>query len=268
MGLRPDAQRSVPPSRLPNRAVDERPQDLSPDANEGGGGSDAGSLGCRPSASPGARVERRVSSLAGRCSGVRTPGRIARTFPIPTARVVPQAAGMEVLLCTGFDNRNTRFAGTSSPLTDSNRRPPPYHGGFPRGRPDAGSRSTWRLPLGFGKYKAVEATRPESPRLDPAGLQPIPKTCPHAAAVIGRKALGVGCRQRLEHFNTRWALRSTHLFERTSRTSQSTTYHSSTTIQQTTPRSSSLISGGMSSMRTGWRCKPVDEFDDASGGLI
>jgi DNA-binding CsgD family transcriptional regulator len=71
----------------------------------------------------------RTSSFAGRCSDVRAARSFAGTFPRRPVGWIALQAGREMLFRVRSDNRSGRFAGISSPLTDSNRRPPPYHGG-------------------------------------------------------------------------------------------------------------------------------------------
>ena len=71
----------------------------------------------------------RTSSFAGRCSDVRAARSFAGTFPRRPVGWIALQAGREMLFRIRSDNRSGRFAGISSPLTDSNRRPPPYHGG-------------------------------------------------------------------------------------------------------------------------------------------
>jgi hypothetical protein len=74
-----------------------------------------------------------LPSVSGRCSAM--PSTIPICRPFREARRVRKRSGgdTEVLCAAGAGNKNPDFRGFSfveSPLTDSNRRPPPYHGEF------------------------------------------------------------------------------------------------------------------------------------------
>ena len=84
--------------------------------------------------------------------GALTSGRCPHLQALFARRAVDRMAlrgGREVLFCIRRDNRSSPFAGTSSPLTDSNRRPPPYHGGFDQLLPDVGTALASVLSLHF-----------------------------------------------------------------------------------------------------------------------
>ena len=52
------------------------------------------------------------------------------SVPAPLRRLVESLPFKVVLYALKSDNKNRRFAAVLSPLPDSNRGPPPYHGGF------------------------------------------------------------------------------------------------------------------------------------------
>ena len=101
----------------------------------------------------------------------------AGTFLSPVACQVFPRRDMEVLFCIKSDNRSSRFAGISSPLTDSNRRPPPYHGDFAARGAASRSRPTWCF---AGSWKGLRATRRmlQPTRVALADPEPVPKMCP------------------------------------------------------------------------------------------
>ena len=66
-------------------------------------------------------------SVPRRCSGVRAPRSFAGTFARRCLGWMTSGGRREVLFRIRPGNESSRLAGISSPLTDSNRRPPPYH---------------------------------------------------------------------------------------------------------------------------------------------
>jgi hypothetical protein len=87
-----------------------------------------------------------------------------------------------VVLCKiNSDNKNPHFAGVLSPLPDSNRGPPPYHGDCGPPRPGLGSPLHMLLLLQIPRFERAVTTGLESPRMDPPDLQLVPKTCPQPA---------------------------------------------------------------------------------------
>jgi hypothetical protein len=89
-------------------------------------------------------------SLSGRYSVVVANMPICRHFAEATRSWTVARLCREVLYGAGADNRTSRFTGTSwriSPLTDSNRRPPPFHGGFALREGDGGTALACRISL-------------------------------------------------------------------------------------------------------------------------
>jgi DNA-binding CsgD family transcriptional regulator len=121
----------------------------------------------------------RTSSFAGRCSDVRAARSFAGTFPRRPVGWIALQAGREMLFRVRSDNRSGRFAGISSPLTDSNRRPPPYHGGFDLLVSDVGT----ALPIALfcispdlSACCPLPLKNPEPPRKSPnLSPKPVPK---------------------------------------------------------------------------------------------
>ena len=89
--------------------------------------------------------------------------------------------------------KNRPFADDSSceksPLTDSNRRPPPYHGEFASGRRDLESTLYIADCLLIVGFEPTESMVVEAPRVDPVDPECVPKTGPH---VLGRWSACVG----------------------------------------------------------------------------
>ena len=96
--------------------------------------------------------------------------------PVPKCtRLVPATNGN--LATTG--NTKCPFAGfPSSPLTDSNRRPPPYHGGFGLRLYDAGRALTYALSLQFRRFSSWLLPSLERTLTLPGN----PRACPNTAA--------------------------------------------------------------------------------------
>ncbi len=61
------------------------------------------------------------------------------------------------------DNKNPRVRGFLSPLPDSNRGPPPYHGGFGLRLRDLGKAPKRALSLQFGSFLRVKHRFLEEP---------------------------------------------------------------------------------------------------------
>jgi hypothetical protein len=76
------------------------------------------------------------------------------------------------------------FAGLfRSPLTDSNRRPPPYHGGCAPLLCAAGRLLRRGLSLQRGVFRCLLDTILEGPRAAPEGPEPVPKPGPKRAVI-------------------------------------------------------------------------------------
>jgi hypothetical protein len=104
---------------------------------------------------------------------------VAANGAITLGRVTPSS------LRFNTDNAIVRFAGTSSPLPDSNRRPPPYHGGWGSA---PGSEEKRVSCLGLLYSSAVAPCSLlflEAPRAALRHLSVVPKTCPQI--VVGRR---------------------------------------------------------------------------------
>jgi hypothetical protein len=84
--------------------------------------------------------------------------------------------------------RRPRFAGPlQSPLTDSNRRPPPYHGGFELQLHGAATALISALSLQLGWFFCQSHHRLEAPRASPKNPEPVPKTCPQESVLEHRR---------------------------------------------------------------------------------
>jgi hypothetical protein len=111
------------------------------------------------------------------------------------ARQVIPRASKEVLLRIRSDNRSRCFAGISSPLTDSNRPPPPYHGGFALLRWDLGEAPDSALSLQFSWFLHLSHPSLEVPWAAPKGPEPVPRPSPNGVR---------GCRLRCQQASVAW----------------------------------------------------------------
>jgi hypothetical protein len=96
-----------------------------------------------------------------------------------------------VLYAISPDNKNPRFAGVLSPLPDSNRGPPPYHGGFDQLLCDVATALDKAFSCnsaGFSASSTPVSGDPKPPR-KPSNLSPRPSPtggAPQSAASAGR----------------------------------------------------------------------------------
>jgi hypothetical protein len=166
--------------------------------------SDAVCAGVRFGRSPGARPPLYLAT--GSAWRARCNCRICRGFARQRPEFAPSIAATCDLRRLSRQRKSERkcgFAGGSrSPLTDSNRRPPPYHGDCEPRRSSLGGPLYVVLFLEIAGLVRAVASGLESPSGDPTYLQPVPKTCPQPAACsrscrrLGRSAAGVFARMR------------------------------------------------------------------------
>jgi hypothetical protein len=74
-----------------------------------------------------------------------------------------------------------------SPLPDSNRGPPPYHGGFELQLHGAATALISALSLQLGWFFCPSHHRLEAPRASPKNPKPVPKTCPQESVLEHRR---------------------------------------------------------------------------------
>jgi hypothetical protein len=145
-------------ARAPERVA--YPQDLSPDQQL----AFAGAL--RTDRPPVQAVSAHATSCGEstpRCQGGTPPVHTTPPFAAVLHVALPGLRApdpcVEVLGCARPGNRTIRFAGNSSPLTDSNRRPPPYHGGSGGSHAYTRVQSRHSLPANRAKRGVMDASR-------------------------------------------------------------------------------------------------------------
>jgi hypothetical protein len=81
--------------------------------------------------------------------------------------------------CKRLGQKERRFAALlQSPLADSNRRPPPYHGGFALCERDGGAALVTALCLQPRRFVCLTYPSLDEPSVALTNLKPAPKTCP------------------------------------------------------------------------------------------